>query len=123
VADPRHTLGRAAEHAVATWLAAHDWEILEERHRSDAGEIDLVALDSHQCLVAVEVRLRRSARAGSPLESVSPRHLSRVRAALTAYARGSSVRHAGTRVDLVSLMPADEPGTWRMTRLPAIDAW
>jgi putative endonuclease len=123
VADPRHTLGRAAEDAVAGWLAAHDWEILEHRHRSRAGEIDLLALDAHRCLVAVEVRLRRSARAGSAVESVSPRHLQRVRAALTAYARGSSIRHAGTRVDLVSLMPAAEPGTWRMTRLPAIDAW
>jgi putative endonuclease len=123
VTDPRHTLGRAAERAVATWLTAHDWEILEQRHRTDAGEIDLVALDSRRCLVAVEVRLRRSARAGSPLESVSPRHLRRVRAALTAYARASSVRHTGTRVDLVSLMPATEPGTWRMTRLPGIDGW
>ncbi len=99
------------------------WEILERRHRSSDGEIDLVALDSRRCLVAVEVRLRRSARAGSPVESVSPRHLRRVRAALTAYARRSSVRHAGTRVDLVSLVPGAEPGTWRMSRLPAIDAW
>jgi putative endonuclease len=123
VADPRHTLGRDAERAVATWLAGHHWEILEQRHRSRAGEIDLVALDSHRCLVAVEVRLRRSVRAGSPVESVSPRHLRRVRAALTAYSRGSSVRHTGTRVDLVSLTPAAEPGTWRVTRLPAIDAW
>ena len=122
--DPRHALGRAAEHAVATWLSAHEWEILERRLRSSAGEIDLVALDSRRCLVAVEVRLRRSARAGSPVESVSPRHLRRVRAALAAYARTAPVRHAGTRVDLVSLTPApDRPGTWRVTRLPAIDAW
>ena len=123
MADRRHTLGRAAESAVATWLSAHEWEILERRHRSSAGEIDLVALDARRCLVAVEVRLRRSARTGSPVESVSPRHLRRVRAALVAYARTSSVRHAGTRVDLVSLTPADEPGKWRVTRLPAIDAW
>lgn len=123
MANPRHALGRSAERTVAAWLAAHDWEILEERHRSAAGEIDLVALDTDRCLVAVEVRFRRSGHTGSAAESVRRRHLRRVRAALTAYARASTVRHVGMRVDLVAVTPGPEPRTWRVSRLPAIDAW
>jgi putative endonuclease len=121
--DPRHTLGRRAEAAVAAWLQAHGWRILAERYRIPAGEIDLVALDPDRRLVAVEVRLRRSARTGGALESVQPAHLRRVRAALLTYARTASVPHQGLRVDLVTVTADPRPGAWRLTRLPAVDAW
>lgn len=121
--DPRHDLGRAAEEAVARWLAGHGWRILDARHRSAEGEIDLVALDPDQVLVAVEVRLRRSGRSGDALASVRPRHLRRVSAALVRYARECGTRHRGLRIDLVGVAPGPQPGTWRLRRLPAIDAW
>ena len=120
---PRHELGRAAERAVADWLTAHEWRILAARHRSSAGEIDLVALDPDRCLVAVEVRLRSSGRAGDAVASVRPRHLRRVTAALAAFARGEAIPHDGLRVDLVAVVPGPSPGTWRLTRVPAVDAW
>jgi putative endonuclease len=123
VANPRHVLGRQAERSVARWLEGHGWQVLEQRHRSAAGEIDLLALDSDRCLVAVEVRLRTSVRAGSALESVSSWHLRRVRSTLTAYARRTSVPHRGVRVDLVAVSPGPESGTWRLVRVPGADAW
>ena len=123
MADPRHDLGRAAERAVAEWLAAHDWRILAARHRSSEGEIDLVALDPARCLVAVEVRLRSSGRAGDAVASMRPRHLRRVSAALVAFARGEAIPHDGLRVDLVAVVPGPRPRTWRLTRMPAVDAW
>jgi hypothetical protein len=46
-----------------------------------------------------------------------------VRAALAAYARDTSVRHAGMRVDLVAVSPAAERGLWRLDRVPGVDAW
>jgi putative endonuclease len=121
--DPRHVLGRAAERRVAEWLGAHGWRILAERHRSAAGEIDLLALDATGCLVAVEVKLRRSGRAGSGTESVQPHRVRRLRGALTAYSRATSIAHRGLRVDVVAVSPGAEPGTWRFTRLPGVDAW
>ena len=120
MADPRHELGRAAEDAVAEWLAAHDWRILANRYRSPEGEVDLVALDPGRCLVGVEVRLRRTARAGDPFASVRPRHLRRVSADLATFARGAAIPHVGLRVDLVAVVPGPRPRTWRLTRLPAI---
>ena len=123
MADPRHLVGREAERAVAGWLARNGWQILAERERTAEGEIDLVALDPEQRLVAVEVRLRRTTHAGSAVESVSRRHLRRVRAALLAYARGSASGHRGLRVDLVAVTPGPEPRTWRLSRTPGVDAW
>jgi len=121
VANPRHELGRAAEVVVAEWLVAHDWRILAARYRSPEGEIDLVALDPRRFLVAVEVRLRRTVRAGDPLASVRPRHLRRLRAALVTFTRGAAVSHVGLRVDLVAVVPGPRPRTWRLTRLAAVD--
>ena len=123
MSDPRHELGFAAERAVADWLTAHEWRILAARHRSSEGEIDLVALDPDRCLVAVEVRLRSTGRAGAAVGSVRPRHLRRVSAALVAYARAEAVPHGGLRVDLVAVGPGPRSRTWRLTRLPAVDAW
>ena len=108
--DPRHELGRAAERAVANWLTAHEWRILAARHRSSEGEIDLVALDPGRCLVAVEVRLRSTGRAGEAVGSVRPRHLRRVSAALVAFARTEAIPHDGLASTWWPLAPGHAPG-------------
>lgn len=120
--DPRHDLGRDAERIVDRWLVDIGWRVLERRWRVREGELDLVCLDPADCLVGVEVRARRTARAGSPLESVGSRHVARLRAALAHYARDSAPLHRGIRIDLVSVTPNAAGDAWRVQRLPAIDA-
>lgn len=123
MSDPRHDMGRRAEDAVARWLVAAGWTLLERRWRCRAGELDLVLRDPGGALVAVEVKLRRTGRAGSGAESVDPRRVGRLRAALAAYSSASSSRwHPELRLDLVAVSPASE-GRWRLRRIPAIDAW
>jgi putative endonuclease len=124
VPDPRHWLGRAGEDAVAAWLAAAGWTPLERRWRCPSGELDLVLRDPSGALVGVEVKLRRTSRAGSGAESVDRRRLRRLRATLAAYASvaAPSLRFAELRIDLVTVTPASD-GRWRLRRLPAIDAW
>lgn len=118
--DPRHLLGVRAEEAVAGFLAASGWRILERRWRGPYGEIDLVCHDPHGALVGVEVKLRTSGRSGTGPESIDLRRLGRLRRSLAHYAAG---RHgAGLRIDLVTLEPADGGG-WRLQRRPAIDGW
>lgn len=119
--DPRHQLGRQAEEAVASWLTGRGWRILERRWRTAGGELDLVCLDPQRTLVAIEVKLRATGRAGSGPEAVDPRRVARLRRALAAYAAGSRTSGTGLRIDLVSVVPAD--GGWRVRRLAAIDAW
>jgi putative endonuclease len=123
VPDPRHALGERGEAAAAAWLASCGWTILARRWRCPYGELDLVALDPDNVLVAVEVKLRRGARAGDPLESVDRRRLARLRAALGRF-RAEAVRGRieGTRTDLVAVRPAGE-GLWRLAHHRAIDAW
>ena len=82
-----------------------------------------MALDPHRVLVAVEVRLRRSGRSGNAVESVREEKVVRLRSALTAYARATPIEHHGLRVDLVAMSPGPEPRTWRLRRLPGVDAW
>jgi putative endonuclease len=121
MSNPRHELGRRAEDAAATWLTQLGWRVMARRWRSTSGEIDLVCADRGGILVGVEVKLRRTGRAGSALEAVDARRLPRLRGALADYARESTHNWPALRVDLVAATPA--AGGWRLVRLPAIDAW
>lgn len=120
--DPRHELGHRAEAAVATWLARLGWRVLDRRWRSPHGELDLVCLDPGGVLVGVEVKLRRSGRAGTGAESLGRRRISRLRGALAGYAALAPIPHDGARLDLVTVTPA-AGGRWRLLRLPGVDAW
>jgi len=119
--DPRHVLGHRAEMATARWLTSHGWQVLARRWRDRAGELDLVCRDPDGWLVAVEVKLRRSGRAGSALEAVDHRRLARMRAALAAYARDSGRGWPALRLDLVTLEPA--AGGWRLQHRRGVGGW
>jgi putative endonuclease len=123
MSDPRHRLGLAAEEAVATWLRSRGWIPLARRRRTPAGgEVDLVALDPEDVLVAVEVRARRTTRAGSAAVSLDPRRVARLRRSLAAIAgEAGAPSHIGLRVDLVTAEPVPGfPGQWRLARIPAV---
>jgi putative endonuclease len=123
VADPRHALGRRAEEAAAGWLVRTGWTVLERRWRCAAGELDLVCRDTGGALVGVEVKLRRTGRAGSAAESIDRRRLARLRVALGAYASGrrDSTPPSAVRIDLITV--ERDGDRWRLRRVPAIDAW
>ncbi len=120
--DPRHELGIVAERTVAAWLEQSGWRLLGRRVRAPGGgEVDIVAVDPGGVLVGIEVRARRTARAGIGTESIDPRRTARTGRTLAAIAAGARVAHRGLRIDLVSVMP--EPGTdagWRLRRIPNI---
>ncbi len=122
--DPRHDLGIAAETAVATWLGGSGWRVLARRHRSAAGgEVDLVALDPDGMLVAIEVRARRTDRAGTGAETIDPRRTGRIGRTLAAFGAGLGIPHRGLRIDLVTATPTPRPDArWRLRRVPDIGA-
>lgn len=122
MSDPRHALGHAAEEAVARWLTEAGWTILARRVRAGGGgEVDLIGLDPARTLVAVEVRARRSERAGAPAATIDRRRIRRLTSTLVAVAATAMVRHRGLRVDLVAVEPAPGDGDrWRLRRTPGI---
>ncbi|MGH2358687.1 MAG: YraN family protein [Candidatus Limnocylindria bacterium] len=125
MSDPRHDLGRRAEAAAASWLVAGGWDVLATRWRCPFGELDLVCLDPHGTLVGVEVRARRSGRAGAAEESVDACRIARLRRSLAAYAAQVGPRRTGRRLDLVTLspVPGDPDRRWRARRIPGIGVW
>ena len=121
--DPRHALGERAEGAAAAWLEMRGWTILARRWRCPDGELDLVAHDPDGVLVGVEVKVRRTGRAGDALESIDRHRLTRLRKAIGHF-RSEATRSTanGLRIDLVALRPAEQ-GQWQLSHHRAIDAW
>jgi putative endonuclease len=119
--DPRQDLGLAAEAAVAGWLTDAGWRVVERRARSLAGgEVDIIAMDPEQTLVAIEVRARRTRRTGEAALTVDRRRVSRLRRTLAAIAADARDGHRALRVDLVTVEPATDPDRWRLVRVPGI---
>jgi len=123
MANPHHLLGQRAEAATAAWLTSCGWQVIERRWRDAGGELDLVCLDVHGVLVGVEVKCRRSGRAGAPIEAIDSARIRRLRATLAAYQGMRLVGRTALRIDLVTAVPVPGRSAWRLTRLPAIDAW
>jgi putative endonuclease len=68
--DERHRHGAAAEERAMRYLQSRGWAVLAHRFRAGRAEIDLIVRRGH--LVAfVEVKSRRGAGFGSPLEAVT----------------------------------------------------
>jgi putative endonuclease len=102
--------GRAGEDAACRFLEASGYRILERNVTTDAGEIDVVALDG-DTLCFVEVKARADDEHGSAVAFVGPRKQRRLArcAALFLAARGP--RNHAVRFDVLGL---ERDGTgWR----------
>jgi len=100
--DPRAQLGRRGEEAASRHLEGLGWTILERRHRTRFGEIDLVAEDG-DVLVFVEVRSRRSRSCGSPEESVSAAKQRRLELLARSFLAGRGIRGRSCRFDVIAV--------------------
>jgi len=101
-------LGRSGETVAEAYLRDRDYRIVARNFRCRAGEIDLVARDGGE-LVFVEVRSRRGDRAGTGLESVTPRKQHRVGRAAQVYLATHGLGDTPSRFDVVGIDFADDP--------------
>lgn len=69
--ETNHELGDRGEDAAARCLEGKGYEILERKYTCDYGEADIIALDPHGVVVFIEVKTRRSMRAGFPEEAIT----------------------------------------------------
>lgn len=103
-----HPAGRSGEEAAAAWLLSRGYRILARRFRGGGAEVDLVARRG-EILAFVEVKLRRSGSAGSPLESVPPLKQARIaRAAASFLSRFPELAGLDCRFDLIGVEPAPD---------------
>ena len=82
----RRRVGAEYEQQAAEYLERKGFRILERNYYTRAGEIDLIARDGTY-LVFVEVKYRKDARDGHPLEAVDLRKQGRIRRAARVYLR------------------------------------
>lgn len=96
-------LGRRGEATAAAYLEAAGHEIIDRNWRCADGEIDLVTRDGAE-VVFVEVKTRRSTRAGHPLEAITPAKLARLRRLAGAWIATHPNRASRIRLDAVGIV-------------------
>lgn len=121
VADPRRSIGQAAEEAAARWLTRAGLAVLDRNVRFPEGEIDLVCRD-RDVVVFVEVKCRRPHWGEGPGDAVSWDKRRRLIRLAHHYLRARRLDHARCRFDVVAVT-LERDGTHTIRHLPsAFDA-
>jgi putative endonuclease len=100
----KDAVGQYGERVAAQHLRGAGYEVLDRNWRCRWGELDLVARDG-DCVVAVEVKTRRSTAAGHPFEAVTPVKLARLRRLLAEWMSAhEAVSSRAVRIDVVAVL-------------------
>ncbi|HTU25266.1 MAG TPA: YraN family protein [Pirellulales bacterium] len=111
---PEPSLGERGEQAAARFLRQLGYRVVDRRHRTALGEIDLVAVDG-RTVVFVEVKTRRSDDAGRPHEAIDPAKQARLSRLALAYLKRHDLLDCPARFDVVAV-------TWLAgSKQPAIE--
>ncbi|MBI5231167.1 MAG: YraN family protein [Coriobacteriales bacterium] len=100
-------LGKRGEDAACAYLERVGMTIVERNWRSKPGEVDVVALDG-ETLVLCEVKTRKSVRAGTPEEAVTPAKQKRYERLAKAYVQAASIDPVSVRFDVVTILVVSE---------------
>lgn len=100
--DSKKELGKKGEKLAARFLEGKGLNILERNFHTRSGEVDIIASDSDK-IVFVEVKLRRSRRFGTAIESVDEEKLEKVTAAGQEWLQKQGLERAPWRVDIVAI--------------------
>ncbi|HEY1786216.1 MAG TPA: YraN family protein [Pirellulales bacterium] len=102
---PEPSLGERGELAAARFLRRLGYHVVDRRHRTPMGELDLVAVDG-RTVVFVEVKTRQSHDAGQPHEAIDPAKQGRLSRLALAYLKRHDLLDCPARFDVVAV-------TWR----------
>ncbi|MCU4297766.1 YraN family protein [Brevibacterium permense] len=99
----KQALGSRGEDLAAAFLEDTGLVILERNFRCARGELDIIARDGDTA-VFVEVKTRRTAMLGSPLEAVTRNKLARIRTLAGLWLSGQDEYFPGTRIDALGII-------------------
>ena len=100
--DGRKVLGADGERAAEEILRRQRYRIVERNYRCPVGEVDLIALDG-KTVVFIEVKTRRGAGFGSPLEAVDDRKQRQVSRAAQYFLSVHRLHDRAARFDVVGV--------------------
>lgn len=98
----KREVGASYEEAAADYLEGLGYVILERNYHNHYGEIDIIAKDG-KVLVAVEVKYRKNAHYGDPLEAVDFRKQKRVSRTFFVYYALKGYENIPCRFDVIAL--------------------
>jgi putative endonuclease len=99
----KDALGRYGEDLAVEFLRQQGLTIVARNWRRPAGELDIIARDGG-ALVICEVKTRRSAAYGSPVEAVGPRKLRRLRELALLWLDEQQVHIPEIRFDVIGII-------------------
>ncbi len=70
--------GHQAEKSVAQWLTQQGIQVIAQNFHCKGGELDIVALDTAQTLLFIEVKHSQNLRHGNPIERITPQKQQRL---------------------------------------------
>lgn len=98
----RRELGVRGEAAAEQHLRRRGYVIIERNFRCPLGEVDLIALD-RGTVVFVEVKTRRDASFGTPVEAIDGRKRRRLQRAAQVYLNRKRLHDRAARFDVVAV--------------------
>ena len=96
-------VGQYGERVAVAHLLSVGMVVLDRNWRCRLGELDVVAMDG-DCLVAVEVKTRRSTAFGHPVEAVTRLKVARLRRLVGQWLADHDVQVGGVRIDVVAVL-------------------
>lgn len=118
MSSQRQLLGRLGENLACAYVRRNGWLVLDRNWRCRTGELDLVALDGSE-LVICEVRTRRGTRVGTPLESVTPRKIRRLRVLAGQWVQHRRAKPRSLRIDVIGIT-VDHEGHYDVTHVRGV---
>ena len=100
-------LGNKGEEAAVNFLKGKGYKILARNYRTTLGEIDIIAKDK-DTLCFIEVKTRRSDRAGLPAEAVSALKQKQISKAALSFLKGKNLLDTKARFDVISVIYAQD---------------
>ena len=98
----RQLYGRESESLAVRYLKKNGYKILEQNHRNQLGEIDIIARDK-KTLVFVEVKARSSNRYGDPKWAVTPKKQRQMSKVALYYLKVTGQMQVKARFDVVTI--------------------
>lgn len=108
------------ENLAHSYLRGAGWLILDRNWRCRHGEIDIVGLDG-DTVVICEVRTRHGGRAGTPLESVTPAKLRRLRQLAALWVRDRGAQPRSIRIDVIGVQLRDNRQRPELTHVRGVE--